>query len=222
MKTASALSQRHQKDLLSAIKGICRIFWGPDPADCAALKTGSFLLPFENLKPAMTGEFADLLEEIKAFLDDLSDADSLCRRLEETFVRLFINARGGIQAPLYQSCYEYENAPLMGASAVNMIKRFEASGLILAENITEPPDHLCIELEYLYFLLDKSGRRQKGSVLDEAGSFAGGTMLPWVSAFAGRLQQETACRFYLLASHLLVLILDRVAGFGGGKSGGRN
>ena len=217
METTPGLPHRHQKDLLVAIKRICLIFWGPGPADCAEMKAGSFFLPFENLKPAMTGEFADPLQKIKAFSEDFSDADLLCRQLEETFVRLFVNAKGGIQAPLYQSCYEYENAPLMGASAVKMKKRFEASGLTLAENITEPPDHLCIELEYLYFLLDKSGSRPKRSVLYEAGSFAAETMLPWVSVFAGRLQQETDCRFYPLAARLLVLILDWVAGFGGGK-----
>jgi len=222
MKTAPALSRRHQEDLLSAIKTICRIFWGPDPDDCAAMKAGSFFLPFENLKPAITGDFADPLQKIKAFPEDFGDADLLCRQLAETFVRLFINAKGGIQAPLYQSCYEYENAPLMGASAVKMKNRFESSGLTLAETITEPPDHLCIEMEYLYFLLDKSGSRPKGSVLYEAGSFAAGTMLPWVSVFAGRLQQETACRFYPLASRLLVLILDWVAGFGSGKLWERN
>jgi len=217
LNQAAGLTNGHQENLLAAIDAICRIFWGPEPSDCSAMKAGTFFRPFESLKPVMPQEFADRLLKVNVFLDGFEDDDSLYFKLEESYVRLFINAKDGILAPLYQSCYEYQNAPLMGAAAVEMKKRFEASGLTLAETIHEPPDHLCLELEYLYFLLDTRDGRSKISALKEAGSFAAKTMLPWVSELAGRLQKETACRFYPHMALLLVSILEVISEFGGGK-----
>ncbi|NIQ90076.1 MAG: molecular chaperone TorD family protein, partial [Desulfobacterales bacterium] len=72
------------------------------------------------------------------------------QHLEEGYVRLFISAKGGITAPLYESCYEFEGAPLMGRAAAEMKERFETKDLSVADTIQEPPDHLSIELEYLY------------------------------------------------------------------------
>ncbi len=52
----------------------------------------------------------------------------------------------------------------MGPPAVRMKKRFESSGLSLSDNMHEPPDHLSIELEYLYFLLEKGWSDNEGSL----------------------------------------------------------
>jgi TorA maturation chaperone TorD len=43
----------------------------------------------------------------------------------------------------------------MGEPAIDMKNRYESKGLSLSDEIHEPPDHISIEQEYLYFLLDK-------------------------------------------------------------------
>ena len=83
----------------------------------------------------------DGLHEIISIIKSFPDGDSLYQNLEEGYVRLFISAKGGITAPLYESCYEFEGAPLMGRAAIEMKERFEAQDLSVADNIQEPPDH---------------------------------------------------------------------------------
>ena len=135
------------------------------------------------------------------------DGESLYQHLEEGYVRLFISAKGGIAAPLYESCYEFQGAPLMGRAAAEMKKRFEAKGLSVSESIQEPPDHLSIELEYLYFLLNKGWREEDEDLAVEGSKFAAHTMLLWVSELSQKLANEEECRFYPLIATILLEIL---------------
>ncbi|NNL78445.1 MAG: molecular chaperone TorD family protein, partial [Desulfobacterales bacterium] len=135
---------------------------------------------------------------------------------EEAYVRLFVNARGGIVAPPYQSCYIGTEeigtkASLMGEPAVLMKQRFKSKGLSLASNMNEPPDHLAIELEYLYFLLEKGWADKSNEFVVEAAFFADQTMLPWVIQFRNLLKNETMCPLYPLSVNLLVSVLMVIA-----------
>ena len=117
--------------------------------------------------------------------------------------------------PLYESCYEFEGAQLMGKPATKMRERFESKGLSIGEDIHEPPDHLAIELEYLYFLLEKGWSQKDEAVAAEALSFASESMLPWVTEFKMKLAGEKECPFYSLISSVLVAILNHIGEFGG-------
>lgn len=203
--------ERQRQPLLTAIKSMCRIFWGPDDRFCESVQKGSFLIPFEDLSTWVAYYPRDVLDKIRDVVDYHSDVPSFCSDLEEIYVRLFISTRGGIAAPLYQSCYEYENASLMGAPAGYMQKRFESKELSLAENMNEPPDHLSIELEYLYFLLETGWAGDNPALLDEAASFAADILIPWLTQFSDRLAMETAGRFYVLMTSLLISILKLIA-----------
>ena len=150
------------------------------------------------------------LHEIISIIQSFPDGDSLYQHLEEGYVRLFISAKGGIAAPLYESCYEFEGAPLMGKAATEMKERFEVKGLSVADTIQEPPDHLSMELEYLYFLLDKGWRDQDGALVAEGSAFAAETMLPWVSKLHERLASEKQCLFYPLMVSILEDILRTI------------
>ena len=202
-----SLPKRQRQALLTAIKSMCRIFWGPDDRFCESVKKGSFLSPFEALSTLMIFHPPDILDRIRDVADNHSDVPSLCSDLEEAYVRLFISTRGGIVAPLYQSCYEYENAPLLGVAAGDMQKRFESKGLALTENVNEPPDHISIELEYLYFLLETGWAGENRELLDEALSFTADNLIPWLTQFSDRLAAETAGRFYAIMTSLLISIL---------------
>jgi TorA-specific chaperone len=96
----------------------------------------------------------------------------------------------------------------MGPAAVLMQKRLDSSSLSLPDSMHEPPDHLSIELEYLYFLLEKGWADNDSEILSEAVSFAGDTMLPWVTLLGERIANETDCRFYPLITSATVSILD--------------
>ena len=126
--------------------------------------------------------------------------------LETAYVSLFINSRKGLLAPLYHSCYEYKNVPMMGPPAAMMKARPAAAGLTVNTEGNDPPDHLCVELEYLYFLLTKGWEGDDES-LTEAGSFAANVMLPWISEFKKRLLPLQDSEFYASVASLLQIVL---------------
>lgn len=199
-----------QSILLEALRIMGQTFWGPSPEACTEMVKENYLNRLDSLTPVLKTRAGDGLHEIGSIIRGFSDGDSLYQHLEEGYVRLFISAKGGITAPLYESCYEFEGAPLMGRAAIEMKERFEAKGLSVTDTIQQPPDHLSIELEYLYFLLDKGWRDKDGALVAEGSAFAADTMLPWVSKLRERLASEKQCLFYPHMVSILEAILRTI------------
>jgi TorA maturation chaperone TorD len=213
LHSISSLDHTHQKTLLECVASLAGIYWGPDAEDSRDLLRGVYLKPFEALKPVVGYEPPDILDELQAINTSFTDEYEIFQSLEQSYVRLFINSRDGITAPLYASCYKAgratgEDATLLGAPAVLMKERYESKGLSLGNQIHEPPDHLAIELEYLYFLLERGWSDDNAALKDEAVSFAGDVMRPWIIKFQERLEAfETESRFYQLTTAVLCAIL---------------
>ena len=212
MHSIFSLDHTHRTALLEGVALLSRFYWGPDADFSRDLWRGTFLKPFEVLKPMVSYEPPGVIDELKAINASFAGEDEIFQYLEQAYVRLFINSDGMI-APLYASCYAAgsapgEDAPLMGPPAVSMKERFESKGLSLGDHIHEPPDHLSIELEYVYFLLEKGWSDDDTALKDEAVFFAGEIMLPWVIKFQERLVAiETECRFYRLTTAILCAVL---------------
>ena len=213
MHSISSLDEMHRTALLEGVAMLSRLYWGPDADSSRDALRGIYLKPFEALKPMVSYEPPAIIDELKAINTSFTGQDEIFQNLEQTYVRLFINNRDGITAPLYASCYEAgsapgQDAPLMGPPAVLIKERFESKGLSLGDHIHEPPDHLSIELEYLYFLLEKGWSGDDAALKNEGTSFAGEIMLPWVIKFQERIVTvETGNRFYHLTTAILCAIL---------------
>ena len=218
-----ALGTYTQKSaLLQSLQKLCSIFWGPNLEKCQEILAEDYFLPFKVVGNVPGNDAQDTLEKLQDSIRSFSDVKTLFTYLEEAYVRLFVNAMGGIAAPLYQSCYSDlmgigAKASLMGESAVFMKQRFESKDLSMADALNEPPDHLAIELEYLYFLLEKGWADKDNELVAEAASFAGKSILPWVMQFRNQLKNETICLFYPLSATLLVAILTFIAGLMNGE-----
>jgi TorA maturation chaperone TorD len=209
------LSGTGKQTLLEVVQKMSDFFWGPKPEQCQNMLQSPFWLPVEEILPWLDPSSILTFDSIKAYLIHYSSGQVLYDRLEEEYVRLFISNRQGIRTPLYASCYIAKNSeertPLMGEPALAMQERFQSKGLSLAEDIGEPPDHLSIELEYLYFLLKKGWADNNNQLVDEAASFASETMLPWVMKLLQALGEvETAGRFYPLLTTLLCKTLQLI------------
>lgn len=190
-------------------------FWGPEPEQCNNMLRESFWLPIERVIPWLEPPSPAVFNEIKMLVNHFTDADPLFHYLEEVYIRLFISDPKGLRTPLYASCYAGEEsgkiAPLMGEPALAMKERFRSKGLSLADTIHDPPDHLAIELEFLYFLLEKGWAERDNLLLEEAFSFSSEIMLPWVIKLQERLvADEIENRFYPLITALLCAILRLV------------
>ena len=187
---------------------MCGIFWGPNLKDCKKMLQGRYFQPFEELQSVLGTETADILGNLTTFLKTHVQASTLHDHLEQEYVRLFVSSKDGIPTPLYHSCYESEDALLMGAPAVMMKKRMQSKKLSLEDTLHEPPDHLSIELEYLYFLLQKGWAQNDRKLIAEAVEFAGESMLPWVGTFRDRLTVAALSPFYPLMASLLICQLQ--------------
>ena len=218
MDTIYSLNKPNQAAMLEGLALLSQIYWGPGADSGRHLLEGMYFKPFEALMPVVRYDPSDIIDELKTIHTSFANEVEIFQYLEQAYVRSFINSRDGITAPLYASCYPSGEASvgdsrLMGPSAVLIKERFESKGLSLANHIHEPPDHLSIELEYLYFLLEKGWSVNDTTLMDEAVSFTAENMLPWVLRFQQRLVAiETECRFYHLTTTILCAILRFVGG----------
>jgi len=208
-------NKTYNDSVLEGIKIMCRVFWGPDLESCRQMREKTFFRPFEIAFSEQDERVPVILSDMNSIINGFETSQSLSDYLNEWYVRLFVNNKEGI-IPLYQSCYEFENAPMMGASAVKMANRFESKGLSVGNAVHEPPDHLAIELEYLFFLLQEKNTGPSDdtdtSVPSEAALFASEILLPWVIVFNQRLEQLTGSgRFYFLSAQMLVQHLGLIA-----------
>jgi TorA-specific chaperone len=212
MPSIAAFDKKSQTTMLDGVAALARLFWGPDIEISRDLLLGSFLRPFEALESRVKYEPASIIDDLRGIISGFGDENAIFQYLEEAYVRLFINSRQGTTAPLYASCYvddrsSGENAPLMGPPAVLMKQKLESRGLTLSETMHEPPDHLSIELEYLYFLLQTGWADNDPARLSESVTFAGEVMLPWTTILRKRIADEKVCRFYPLITSVAVSIL---------------
>ena len=207
MYTSSTLSNEQKSTFLDGLHKMCAIFWGPNLEDCKNMRQGIYFQPFNELDTVLNAETSEVLGNLATFLKTHAEASVLYDHLEEEYVRLFISSKDGIPTPLYHSCYESEDALLMGEPAVMMKKRFESKKLSLDNTLQEPPDHLSIELEYLYFLLQKGWLQRDRMLIAEAAQFAGESMLPWIGTFRDRLTVAALSPFYPMMATLLICLL---------------
>ena len=215
MNSIKSITEIQHQALLESLAKISAVFWGPDEARCQEMLNVNYFGWYPQLKDLLQLDPPDALEKLESFIHSSPDSDNLYAALEETYIQLFISSKDGIAAPLYQSCYEYENAPLMGPPALLMQEKLENKGLSVGGQLNEPPDHLAIEIEYLYFLLQKGWVDNEDSCLEEAVEFSNDVMLKWVDKFRQKLAENSDAQFYFLTASVLCAILDLVAGKNG-------
>jgi putative dimethyl sulfoxide reductase chaperone len=213
MKSGSLLSDNQRQALGGGIQTACRLFWGPDDSHCREMKQNGLFNELAAMAPILHIHPADTLDNLNEMILRHEDSRALFDALETAYVSLFISNRKGHIIPLYQSCHEYENAPMMGASAVMMKNRLAAVNLSLGSHINEPPDHIAIELEYLFFLLTNGWRDGNVSFIQEASSFAAHTMLPWVLKLQSRLSDQPDAPFYEAVVAATIGILQSAGNF---------
>lgn len=201
-------------ELLSGLRFLCRLFWGPDARQSLEMTQGGYLSVFNPLKASLSKRAAEAVDAFGAFLKDRPDPDALRRELQITHTRLFVSDREALSAPMYQSCYLFDRAPLMGAPAIRMRDRLASAGLSISCEGNEPPDHLAVELEYLYFLLAKGLEDEDPEYTARAADFAESELSAWLPLFAERLSRVPDAEPYNFAASLTLALVQLIAGEG--------
>ena len=209
--TPPAQTETRRLLCLEAIRLLCRIFWGPDPDLCRDIVDGHL----ETWLGAFTDTFRIDPEDppMPSLHPDIrfSDADALHAALSTAYTSLFINDANGVSVPLYESCHDTADGRLMGPSAVEMNDRLERHGLTVSLPANEPADHLCIELEYIYYLLTRGWDESDDAMLGEAAAFSRRILNGWIPRFNERIVSDGRYPFYMMAGRLLCRTLSVVA-----------
>jgi TorA-specific chaperone len=93
-----------------------------------------------------------------------------------------------------------------------MQERLASAGLSVAGEGNQPPDHLAVELEYLYFLLSKAREAAARELETRAAEFAKTELCSWLPLFSDRLGRIPDSAPYNDAAVLAVYLSRLIAG----------
>lgn len=134
-----------------------------------------------------------------AELGSCVSADFELESLKIDFSQLFVGPFK-LLAPPYGSFY-LEDSRLMGDSTVDVRDWYEKEGLDIV--IKDVPDHIAMELEFVYYLIAKqieaiedSNAQEAQSYLQKQSSFLKTHLARWLPKFAENVQQYAQTGFY--------------------------
>jgi TorA maturation chaperone TorD len=185
-------------------------FYAPTCELANDIARGSLALALRNLlgnSKAMGWEEGISAIEACSVPQDGLNAESLYGSLKREYLRLFIGP-GHLPAPPYESVHgqdvpELERGLVMGRSTVDARRRYAEAGLQLSPDFTDLPDHIAVELEFMYFLCAKEA--EAWQVLDgEAAlqrraaehAFLSEHLGKWVPTFCQAVTQAAQEEFY--------------------------
>jgi TorA maturation chaperone TorD len=118
------------------------------------------------------------------------------------YTRLFLGPVDILAKP-YGSVWLDADAPLMGDSTMAVLQHYEDAGFEVDEGFRDLPDHVAVELEFLYVLLFREAEaRIRGDAQTLAGvgrmrqRFLAEHLGQWVGPFAAAVRAGAECAFY--------------------------
>ncbi len=161
-------------------------------AECYYLPDEGLVKTLSNLDTSGGGLFLDLAKHRPG----TSDIDSLLI----DYTKLFLGPYGALASP-YGSVYLENMNRVMGNSTVDARNRYAEEGLDI--NLKEAPDHIAIELEFMYFLVFKEieavENEDPGNIVryqHKQRAFLETHLGAWVSDFASKAEASAQTEFY--------------------------
>ena len=171
-----------------------------------------------NLLNDATEATGDLLSEV---VRNAPRADDLERHTVD-YSRLFVGPFK-VLAPPYGSIY-LENGKFMGDSTLAVRDVYAQEGLDIV--LKDAPDHISMELEFVYFVAlreaearENGDLRQVASLRDSQASFLRTHLGAWVEAFASNIQEHAQTEFYkALGRHTKRFVLEDLDQLSGART----
>jgi len=105
----------------------------------------------------------------------------------------------------------------MGDSTVEIMKMYQRAGLNLDDENRDAPDHIAIELEFMYYLALKeirairSGNNNKAlEYLQMQHAFHDTYLKPWIEPFTQKIRESLEADFYKLLAMCLSVFMNHV------------
>lgn len=179
-------------------------------ADICKFLSECYYLPDEQLM----GKVAEIAQS-DAFFAELTDHIPPTVDLESLRVdysRLFVGPYK-LLAPPYGSVYLEDNR-LMGESTMDVKSCYEAEGLDIV--LKEAPDHITMELEFVYYLITKQAQAIENADLQMAEAykhkqltFLSSHLSRWLTGFSENVQKNAQTDFYKTLARLTELFIQK-------------
>ncbi len=157
------------------------------------------------------GMFSALLEAAKLVDEEfVPDARRLGEQFRATkpdallldYTRLFLGPMDILAKP-YGSVWLDEEKTLMGESTMAVLELYQEADFEMDEEFKELPDHIAVELEFLYLLIFRENEaRQSGdetriaAVLDLQKRFLTQHLGAWIAKLTSAMKATAQCDFY--------------------------
>ena len=124
--------------------------------------------------------------------------------LSVEYAKLFVGPFE-LKAPPYGSVYIDDGRRVMGDSTLKILKTYQQSGLTIKDDFKELPDHITVELEFMYYLifkelefLEKSQFESANDIIKRQGIFLNEFLGQWIPPFRAKIIEGTGNAFYRL------------------------
>jgi TorA maturation chaperone TorD len=125
------------------------------------------------------------------------------------YARLFVGPYE-LKAPPYGSVYLDEERKVMGDSTMEVTRLHEEAGLVMDKDFKELPDHIAVELEFMYYLiykemeaLEKLEKEKALALRENRNHFFNRFLSPWVPPFCEKIKETTDNLFYIALADCL-------------------
>jgi len=176
---------------------LCRLlsacYYEPGPEFVEERLFDALLTAAESLDPALAAQAVQLKRSFEGERIDTLLVD---------YAKLFLGP-GHTLAPPYESAWRDKNSDDPMESVRALIELYDDGGFVVDPDFRDLPDHLAVELEFLYTLFFReAAARQNGDAKAQAHAQALQWSLQtrhidaWLGAFVDALRQNAQCSFY--------------------------
>lgn len=187
----------HDPDKASAREDLCRFlsacYYEPDPAFEEERL-------FESMLAAASRLGAELAEPARRLGEAFAAQD--LETLLVDYTRLFLGPPQALARP-YGSFWLSGEAAAMQESTMDVLELYREGGFEIDEGFLEVPDHIAVELEFLYLLAFKQNEAHRAGLADARAAweqlqamFLAEHLGKWVTPFAAAVKAGAQTPFY--------------------------
>ncbi|MBI3593215.1 MAG: molecular chaperone TorD family protein [Nitrospirae bacterium] len=194
-----------------------KIFW----AEVYSQLSEFFKEPTEGFaNDVASGRLLKFFKEIFSNLDNdasliagLSMRGDVYAILKEEYKRLFLGPMPPYIVPVESVYKQWSNDPecklpisgekgyMMGDPAIDMIKRYQAHGIVIPDKYSSMPDHIALELEYMSFLCRNADIKNQREFVS--------SRLNWADELTRDIRNLSGNTFYSLCAKITAFIISR-------------
>lgn len=187
----------HDPDKASAREDLCRFlaacYYEPDAAFDEERLFDSMLVAAQRIDPALAELAQKLGEDFAA-----QDVETLL----VDYTRLFMGPPQPLARP-HGAFWLTGEATLMQDATMAVLDLYQEGGFELDDEFREMPDHVAVELEFLYLLTFKRNEAQRAGLADVLANweqlekvFLGAHLGAWIDSFAQAAKSNAETAFY--------------------------